>query len=166
MSFWDKLKDFVGLESEYEEDYDDYEPQDEQREKNVRTEENRDFSTYNSNEATNLELKNRKEDRYSINVNSRVSAAKMIVSIREPLSYEDSKLVIDDLKSGKSVVLNIQKLEMDKKTQIFYFVSGGVYALNGSLQNVTKDIYVIAPEGTDINNAMKEHVAQNKMFQL
>ena len=37
----------------------------------------------------------------------------MIVSIREPLTYEDGKLVIDDIKSGKSVVLNLEMLEVD-----------------------------------------------------
>lgn len=174
MSFWDKVKDFVGIESDYYDDEEyyeddryaykdeesDYSQDAEEKEKDV------DFEQI-TNQTDN---KNRREERYSkkstYTQSSRVSNTKMIVSIREPLTYEDGKLVIDDIKSGKSVVLNLEMLEVDKKTQIFYFVSGGVYALNGAIQNVTKDIYVIVPEGTDIDGAMKEQLVNRSLYQV
>ncbi|MGF0039191.1 cell division protein SepF [Peptoniphilaceae bacterium SGI.131] len=176
MSFWDKVKDFVGIESEYYddednfyEDYDKYEDsKNDEKEEVIETKEE---IKANDSEVKTDVVKSGREERFSKRPAvqssiSRGSSSNMIVSIREPLTYEDGKLVVDDITSGKSVVLNLEMLEVDKKTQIFYFVSGGVYALNGTIQNVTKDIYVIAPNGINIDGAIKEQITNRSLYQL
>ena len=67
-----------------------------------------------------------------------------MISIREPITFDDGTQVLDDVLKGKVVVLNLEMLEVDKKRQIFDFVSGGIYSLSGKIQKVTKDIFILA----------------------
>lgn len=171
MSFWDKVKDFVGIEDDYyEEDefYNDY--QDEKKidsmEFNIsENEEEKEDSTIRFNKQDNSDAKASKVSNFSRNYeNKSYSSNNMDVTIKEPLTYEDGKSVLDDIISGKTVVLNLEKLEMDKKTQIFYFVSGGLYSLKGSLSNVTKDIYVLVPEGVKVDGKLSKSIADKSFY--
>ncbi|EHR34484.1 cell division protein SepF [Helcococcus kunzii] len=178
MAFWDKVKDFIGIEDDYieEDEYgyedDDYEFSDTEKidfNENIENDEETTYQTkmeekpYRSTETRTTQRPSSTETR---NVRSYGSNNNMIVSIKEPLTYEDSKSVIDDIQDKKTVVLNLEMLEMDKKTQIFYFVSGGVYALNGSIQNVTKDIYVLVPEGVEVDSKIKDTISEKSLYQI
>lgn len=208
MSFWDKVKEFVGVEEDYIDDdfYDDYDDDryydneddfedldgidkntsydDAAKEINSEAsdlgadtyssnykQENNFSNDYKKEETKTSEVRKRREDR-SFTKNTALTnvrdskESKMRVTIREPLNYEDGKLVLDDIMDGRSVVLNLEMLEVDKKTQIFYFVSGGLYSLNGTIQNVTKDIYVLAPQGIEIDSATKEGLAGKNLYQI
>lgn len=176
MSFWDKVKDFVGIEDdyyeedEYYEDYDDYD-------EDVKSEEDTSESYFNevkeeekpkrSYESSYTPAASTQTSKKASRVQrSYGSKSDMQVSIREPLTYEDSKAVLDDILEGKTVVLNLEMLEVDKKTQIFYFVSGGLYTVNGSISNVTKDIYVLVPEGVEISDKLAKTVTDKSLYQI
>ncbi|MDO5027058.1 MAG: cell division protein SepF [Tissierellia bacterium] len=200
MSFWDKVKEFVGVDEDYiddefYEDYDDLENYKDDRkfdEKDsyedmyednspsyetevVKTDDRfiKADTTFNSSDDKNYSLNShnekRKEERNprrGLTFNRTSKNTGMFVTIREPLTYEDGKIVLDDIMDGKSVVLNLEMLEVDKKTQIFYFVSGGLYSLNGTIQNVTKDIYVLAPHGVEIDGSLKDEISNKNLYQL
>lgn len=171
MSFWGKIKDVIGVDDEYYEDdfYDDYYDDDLENDQESNSDDISEDIDENK-EDSDSEHKYRKEDR-PFKRNNVVSLRgskniQMKVSIREPLTYEDGKVILDDIMEGKTVVLNLEMLEVDKKTQIFYFVSGGVYSLDGSIQNVTKDIYVLAPKDVEIDGSLKEQIANRALYQL
>lgn len=204
MSFWDKVKEFVGVDEDYIDDefYEDYDDLDDYKDDrnfddksdyldDDYADDDEDMPTYETEVvkpqdrftrpetnsyksetrtfSTNQKSVNGKEDR-SPRRNSSLARSSnkssMFVTIREPLTYEDGKIVLDDIMEGKSVVLNLEMLEVDKKTQIFYFVSGGLYSLNGTIQNVTKDIYVLAPHGVEIDGSIKEEISNKNLYQL
>ncbi len=200
MSFWDKVKEFVGVDEDYidddfYEDYDDLENYRDDRKYDEKASFDDDFvdnsPTYESEVvktedryeraepsqtpseskaySVNSGKESRKEERNprrSLAFNRTSKNSGMFVTIREPISYEDGKIVLDDIMDGKSVVLNLEMLEVDKKTQIFYFVSGGLYSLNGTIQNVTKDIYVLAPHGVEIDGSLKDEISNKNLYQL
>lgn len=181
MGFWDKVKDFVGLEDEYYDKDDFFEEDEVLEEENVNTKPVKEEVKSNINFETkkeerpkrstsytsyNRENKNTlKENRANVK-RSFGSNEDMVVTIKEPLTYEDGKDILDDVKAGKTVVLNLEMLEMDKKTQIFYFVSGGLYSLEGSIQNVTKDIYVLVPNGVQVDGKLKDKISEKSLYQI
>ena len=59
--------------------------------------------------------------------------------------------------------LNTEKLDTDVKRQIFDFVNGAIYALDGSIQKVNKDIFILAPSNVEIDG-LKETLKNNGMF--
>ena len=73
---------------------------------------------------------------------------KMIVF--QPMSYEDTQSVIDNLKNRKPVVVNLEALDVDVAQRVLDFMSGAVYAINGAIQKVSRCIFVLAPNNVDV----------------
>lgn len=88
----------------------------------------------------------------------------MKLVVHEPLSYEDAPKVIDDLKMRKTVVINLEGLELETKKQIFDFINGGLYSLEGNIQKVTKDIFVVAPNNVEIDGNVKDEIRSKGFF--
>ncbi len=86
------------------------------------------------------------------------TATSMKLSIHEPLNYDDAPKIIDDLKRRRTVVVNLEQLEPATKRQIFDFINGGVYALEGTIQKVSTDIFVLAPINVEIDGNIKDEL--------
>ena len=77
-----------------------------------------------------------------------IAAMKMIVY--HPVSYEDAQHIIDNLKSQKPVIINMEELEVNCAQRILDFLSGAVYAMNGSICKVSRGIFVVTPNTYDV----------------
>ena len=84
------------------------------------------------------------------NVVSRPTAASMKMIVYHPISYEDTQNIIDNLKSRKPVIVNMEELEIDCAQRILDFMAGAIYALNGSIYKISRGIFVVAPTNYDI----------------
>ncbi|WP_077367312.1 cell division protein SepF [Anaerosalibacter sp. Marseille-P3206] len=141
-AFLNKFKYFMGLE-DYEEDYE------EEYEEDYEDEEDLDVPK-------------------SVRLNNKVVSIhnnmNMKLVVHEPLNYEDAPKIIDDLKMRKTVVINLENLELETKKQIFDFVSGGIYAIEGNIHKVTKDIFVLAPNNVEIDGRLKDDIKSKGLF--
>ena len=106
----DKMKKVFGFSEEY--DYEDYEEN---------------FPEERNIEDVPIRTTKRKSDSGVLSLN----ASNMIISVHEPLSYDESPNIVDDLRADKSVVLNFEQLDLEVKRKIFDFVSGALYAMDG-----------------------------------
>ncbi|MDD3920755.1 MAG: cell division protein SepF [Eubacteriales bacterium] len=77
-----------------------------------------------------------------------LSQMKMIVY--HPISYEDTQNIIDNMKSRKPVIVNMEELEVDCAQRILDFMAGAVYALNGTIFKISRGIFVVAPNNYDV----------------
>lgn len=80
----------------------------------------------------------------------------MKIIVHEPLSYEEAPEIVEDLKSRKVVVINFEQLDAALKRQIFDFINGALYALEGKIQKVTKDIFILATNNVEIDGLQDE----------
>ena len=77
-----------------------------------------------------------------------VAAMKMIVY--HPVSYEDAQNIIDNLKARKPVIVNMEELDVATAQRILDFISGAIYALNGTIAKISRGIFVVAPTNYDV----------------
>ena len=77
-----------------------------------------------------------------------VAAMKMIVY--HPVSYEDAQNIIDNLKSRKPVSVNMEELDVAAAQRILDFISGAIYAINGTIAKISRGIFVVAPNNYDV----------------
>ena len=84
------------------------------------------------------------------NVVSLPTAASMKMIVYHPISYEDTQNIIDNLKSRKPLIVNMEELEIDCAQRILDFMAGAIYALNGSIYKISRGIFVVAPTNYDI----------------
>lgn len=85
------------------------------------------------------------------------------VAVHQPSSYEEAPAITDDLLQRKIVAVNFEKLEGDMKRQVFDFINGSVYAMEGKIKKVTKDVFIIGPNNVEIEG-IKEELASKGMF--
>jgi cell division inhibitor SepF len=90
---------------------------------------------------------------YSIN-----TSVQMQVVIIKPECYEDAQEICDQVKTKKPVVVNLEKVEFPIAQRIMDFLSGTCYSLDGSIQRVANNIFIIAPENVDISGDFKEEL--------
>lgn len=157
MSVFDKFKDMIGIEDEYEY-YDDYEDNDYQ---------DKDASSVDDFESPleSERLVTKRSSIMNLQTPSPTSSDRVQINIHEPVAYEDSPAVLDSIIDHKAVVLNLELLDMDVKKQVFNFVSGGIYAVEGKIEKVTKDIFIIAPKAVEIDGKLKERIEGKGFYQ-
>ena len=133
-----KFLDYIGIEeTELEDDelldVDDYEEDTEETEK-----------------VLSLSNRGKKKTTASSNVVSLPTAAQMKMIVYHPISYEDTQNIIDNLKSRKPVIVNMEELEIECAQRILDFMAGAVYALSGTIYKISRGIFVVAPTNYDI----------------
>jgi len=67
-----------------------------------------------------------------------------------PTTFEESQIVINYLKEGESVVLNLQNMNEYDSQRLLDCTSGAIYALNGNIRHVDSNIFLLTPEGFNI----------------
>lgn len=72
------------------------------------------------------------------------------VVIYSPRTYKDVQLLIDHLKMREQVIVDFSTLNQQAVYRILDFMSGAIYALDGSIQQITKNIFLFAPQGVTI----------------
>ena len=140
MGIYNKFLDFIGIEET-----------DEFSEQETYKEPARSRSSAQSDEPTRTAAKKR-EPRLSGGGETiqmpNVASMKMIVY--HPVSYEDAQHIIDNLKSQKPVIINMEELEVNCAQRILDFLSGAVYAMNGAICKVSRGIFVVTPNTYDV----------------
>ena len=68
----------------------------------------------------------------------------------EPKSMSEIQQVVDYLKQGQSVAVNLEGLSSPDMERILDFLSGAIYGLNGSIHRWHGDLFLLAPEGHKI----------------
>ena len=89
-------------------------------------------------------------DKRKNNVVSIPTAVQMKMIVYHPISYEDTQNIIDNLKSRKPVIVNMEELEIECAQRILDFMAGAVYALNGTIFKISRGIFVVAPNNYDV----------------
>ena len=60
------------------------------------------------------------------------------------------QLLIDHLKMREQVIVDFSTLNQQAVYRILDFMSGAIYALDGSIQQITKNIFLFASQGVTI----------------
>ncbi len=85
----------------------------------------------------------------------------MEVVVIQPETYDEAQDVCDHIKSQRPVIINLESMDRTVAQRIMDFVSGACYTLNGNLQRVTNNIFIIAPENIDVAGDFREELKSN-----
>lgn len=132
-----KLMDFIGIEDVDDEGYNEDYFNDEQQ-------------SMAEDNVVSLGNRGRRKTAASNNVVSLPTAAPMKMVVYHPVSYEDTQNIIDNLKSRKPVIVNMEELEIDCAQRILDFMAGAIYAFDGTIYKISRGIFVVAPTNYDV----------------
>lgn len=72
------------------------------------------------------------------------------VQFMYPSRFEDVQTIINYLKEGESIVLNLNNMNEIDSQRLLDCASGAIYALNGNIRRVENNIFLLTPEGFNI----------------
>ncbi|RED65794.1 cell division protein SepF [Cohnella lupini] len=82
------------------------------------------------------------------------------VVLTEPRSYDEAQDIADQLKSRRSVVVNLQRVRRDQAIRIVDFLSGTVYALGGNISKLGPDIFLCTPDSVEVSGTITEILSE------
>ena len=88
------------------------------------------------------------------------------VVVYQALTYDDTQNIVDNLKSRKPIIVNLDSLEQDLAQRVLDFLSGSVYALDGTIQKVSRSIFVLVPSNIDIIGNIPEDFKGKSFYTL
>ena len=74
----------------------------------------------------------------------------------KPTSIEDAREITETLLANRTVVLNLEGLDVDIAQRIIDFTSGSCFAISGNLQKISQYIFIITPASVDISGDFQE----------
>ncbi len=80
----------------------------------------------------------------------------MQVCVIKPTSVEDAREITDTLLADRTVILNMEGLDIEIAQRIIDFASGSTYAIQGNLQKISNYICILTPASVDISGDFQE----------
>jgi cell division inhibitor SepF len=91
-------------------------------------------------------------------------AQQLKVVVLKPHSFNDAREVCDHLRNKKPIIVNLEEIEKENAQRIIDFISGSIYALDGNIQKVANEIFIVAPCNVDIMGDVKEENTTKTVF--
>ncbi|PZD93878.1 cell division protein SepF [Paenibacillus sambharensis] len=98
------------------------------------------------------------------NVVSIHSQKNVRVVLNEPRTYDEAQEIADHLRSRRSVIVNLQRVRKEHAVRIVDFLSGTVYALNGSISKLGPNIFLCTPDSVEIQGSITDMLADDPNY--
>ncbi len=90
------------------------------------------------------------------NVTRKMPGNGMEVCVIKPSTVEDAREITETLLANRTVVLNLEGLDVDVAQRIIDFTSGSCFAISGNLQKISHYIFIITPASVDISGDFQD----------
>lgn len=87
---------------------------------------------------------------------ARKSNANMEVCVVKPTSVDDSREITETLLAGRTVILNLEGMDLEIAQRIIDFISGATFAISGNLQKISNYIFLVTPTNVDISGDLQD----------
>ena len=150
MSFWDNVKKFTQPYS----DDDDYEEYDDENVE-ASTEENTSEASTRSRRTSPFADSG---SSYSAQPASsgfsgqvvNMSSGKQEVVLFHAKTFDDAAKASDELRRKRAIILNMENVDKSLTRRVVDFLSGSVYALDGSVKKIAQSTYLFCPHNMDV----------------
>ena len=151
MSFWDSVKKFTQPYSD--EEYDDYDDEAEVFEDDEQTapraRRTSPFAATAQSSDSSFAPSTGASSSFSgqvLNMNS----GKQEVVLFHAKTFDDAAKAADELRRKKAVILNMENVDKALTRRVVDFLSGSVYALDGSVKKIAQSTYLFCPHNMDV----------------
>ena len=167
MSFWDNVKKFA--QPYDDEDYDDYDEELDEFEEPAqepapRTRRPSPFATTAAPAAPAAAAAPAAPAASTPSFGGQVlnmSSGKQEVVLFHAKTFDDAAKAADELRRKKAVILNMENVDKALTRRVVDFLSGSVYALDGSVKKVAQSTYLFCPHNMDVVGDLEN--AQNEI---
>jgi cell division inhibitor SepF len=157
---------FLGLmrlnDDDYEEEYDDeYEEVDEEEETVEKSISIFPKKTKKEEKEESVISEAPKRQSYRRTANNKVVSMNghgVEVFVIKPQDFSESKVAADLLREGRTVVINMEGVVNPEAQRTIDFIGGACYAVDGTLQAISKNIFIAAPDNIEVNGDLRDEI--------
>lgn len=80
----------------------------------------------------------------------------MEVCVIKPSAVDEAREITETLLSGRTVILNLEGLDLEVAQRIIDFTSGATFAISGNLQKISNYIFLVTPTNVDISGDLTD----------
>ena len=80
----------------------------------------------------------------------------MGVCVIKPTSIDDGREICETLLDSRTVILNLEGLDLEIAQRIIDFTSGATFAMKGNLQKISNFIFIVTPSSVDISGDLQD----------
>lgn len=89
---------------------------------------------------------------------------KLQVVLVKPESFDEASGIADYLKQTHTVVLNLEGTNRDTARRLLDFLSGVAYAIQGKIQKVANNTFIIVPFNVGITGDIMDELENNGLY--
>jgi cell division inhibitor SepF len=86
------------------------------------------------------------------------------VHVVVPQGFNDAQELGDRLKANQPVILNLQGLGRDLQRRLIDFSSGLAYAVNGNMERVNDQVFLLTPSNVEVSKEEKERLQARGLY--
>ncbi|MEG2897188.1 MAG: cell division protein SepF [Eubacterium sp.] len=79
------------------------------------------------------------------------------VLVLDPECFDDAPGIVNKIKEDKTVVVNLKNTEFEDAHKIFDFLNGAVFALDGSINRIADNVFILAPKQVSVSTTMEKN---------
>ena len=79
-----------------------------------------------------------------------MSSGKQEVILFHAKTFDDAAKAAAELRKKKAVILNMENVEKSLTRRVVDFLSGSIYALDGSVKKIAQSTYLFCPHNMDV----------------
>lgn len=164
MSFFDNLKKFTQpyAEDEYDDYEDELEDMDEEQEESTASSRRSPFASTEHRGNNGFGSADRASAGFSgqvVNMNS----GKQEVVLFHAKTFDDAAKASDELRKKKAVILNMENVDKGLTRRVVDFLSGSVYALDGTVKKIAQSTYLFCPHNMDIVGDLEAQIGMEAL---
>ena len=164
MGVLDKFLDIMKLgdEDDYDDDYfdDEYEDDFEEKPKKSFLKREKKYEADLDEELESLPATTSRSSRSNkvtpMRQPQRKAASAMEVCVIKPNTVEDAREITETLLTGRTVILNLEGMDLEIAQRIIDFTSGATFAISGNLQKISNYIFLVTPTNVDISGDLQD----------
>jgi cell division inhibitor SepF len=79
-----------------------------------------------------------------------------------PRSFGDAKILADEFKRSVPVIMNLQGVDRDLARRLIDFASGLCYALDGSMEKIASQVFLLTPQAVEVSEEDRRRIDQHR----
>lgn len=81
-----------------------------------------------------------------------------------PRFYNEARTIGEHFRQGNPVIINLTEMDESELKRLVDFASGLAFGLHGTIERVTKKVFLISPSNVNVSNEDKSAAAQASLF--
>jgi cell division inhibitor SepF len=81
-----------------------------------------------------------------------------------PRFYNEARIIGEHFREGNPVIINLTDMDESEHKRLVDFASGLAFGLHGTIERVTKKVFLISPANLHVSSEDKSTIAQANFF--